>query len=43
MCIEVGRVRVDEARDRLKTKKKKRYNMIFSSAIYILTALIALF
>ena len=42
MCIEVGRVRVDEARDRLKTKKK-RYNMIFSSAIYILMALIALF
>ena len=28
MCVEVGRVRVDEARDRLQTKK--HYNMIFS-------------
>ena len=43
MCIEVGSVRVDEARDRLKTEKKKRYNMIFSSAIYIMMALTALF
>ena len=42
MCIEVGRVRVDEARDRLKTKKKQ-YDMIFSSVIYIMMALTALF
>ena len=41
-CIEVGRVRVDEARDRLKTKKKQ-YDMIFSSVIYIMMALTALF
>ena len=34
MCIEVGRVRADEARDRLQTKTK-HYNMIFSSIIYI--------
>ena len=42
MCIEVGRVRVDEARDRLKTKKKQ-YDMIFCSVIYIMMALTALF
>ena len=30
MCFEVGRVRVDEARDRLQTKTK-HYNLIFSS------------
>ena len=34
MYIEVGRVRDDEARDRLQTKTK-HYNMIFSSLIYI--------
>ena len=34
MCIEVGRVGVDEARDRLQTKTK-HYNMTFSSIIYI--------
>ena len=28
MCVEVGRVRVDEATDRLQTKTK-HYNMIF--------------
>ena len=39
MCVEVGRVRVDEARDWLQTKKK---NMIFRSVIYIM-ALTALF
>ena len=41
MRLEVGRVRVDEARDRLQTKTK-HYNMIFRSAIYIM-ALAALF
>ena len=41
MCVEVGRVRVDEARDRLQTKTK-HYNMIFSSVSYIM-ALTALF
>ena len=41
MCVQVGRVRVDEARDRLPTKTK-HYNMIFSSVIYIM-ALTALF
>ena len=41
MCVEVGRVRVDEARDRFQTKTK-HYNMIFSSVIYII-ALTALF
>ena len=35
MCVEVGRVRVDEARERLQTKTKP-YNMIFSSVIYII-------
>ena len=40
-CVEVGRLRVDEARDRLQTKTK-HYNMIFSSVIYIM-ALTALF
>ena len=34
MFIEVWRVRVDEARDRLQTKTT-HYNMIFSSLIYI--------
>ena len=29
MCVEVGRVLVDEARDRLKTKTK-HYNMILT-------------
>ena len=41
MCVEVGRVRVDEAHDRLQTKPK-HYNMIFSSVIYIM-AVTALF
>ena len=41
MCVEVGRVRVDETRDRFQTKTK-HYNMIFSSVIYIM-ALTALF
>ena len=41
MCVEVGRVRVDEARDRLQTKTK-HYNMILSSVSYIMT-LTALF
>ena len=41
MCVQVGRVRADEARDRLQTKTK-HYNMIFSSVIYIM-ALTALF
>ena len=35
MCVEVGRVRVDEARERLQTKTK-HYNIIFSSVIYII-------
>ena len=35
MCVEVGRVRVDKARDRLQTKTK-HYNMIFTSVIYII-------
>ena len=34
MFIEVWRVRVDEARDRLQTKTT-HYNKIFSSLIYI--------
>ena len=42
MCVEVGRVRVDEARDRFQTTKTKHYNMIFSSVIYVI-ALTALF
>ena len=29
ICVEVGRVRVDEARDRLQSKTK-HYNMIFA-------------
>ena len=41
MCVEVGCVCVDEARDRWQTKTKY-YNMIFSLVIYIL-ALTALF
>ena len=41
MCFHVGRVRVDEAPDRLQTKTK-HYNMIFCSVIYIM-ALTALF
>ena len=40
MCVEVGRVRVDEARDRLQTENIT--DMIFSSVIYIM-ALTALF
>ena len=40
MCVEVGRVRVDEARDRLRTENIT--DMIFSSVIYIM-ALTALF
>ena len=40
MCVKVGRVRVDEARDRLQTKTK--HLMTFSSVIYIM-ALTALF
>ena len=36
MCVEVVRVRVDEATDRLQTITK-HYNMIFSSVIYIMT------
>ena len=39
--VEVGRVRVDKACHRLQTKKK-HYNMILSSVIYIM-ALSALF
>ena len=39
--FQVGRVRVDEARDRLQTKTK-HCNMIFSSVIYIM-AVTALF
>ena len=41
MCVEVGNVCVDKARDQLQTKTKQ-YNMIFSSVIYIM-ALTALF
>ena len=41
MCVEVGRVRVDEASDLLQTKTKY-YNMIFCSVIYIM-ALTAFF
>ena len=41
MCVQVGRVRVDEPRDQLQTKTK-HYNMIVSSVIYIM-ALTALF
>ena len=41
ICIEVGHVHADEARNRLETKTK-HYNMIFSWVIYIL-ALSALF
>ena len=36
MCVKVGRVLVDEARNRLETKPK-HYNMSFSSLIYIIT------
>ena len=35
MCVGVGRVRVDEARDRLQTKTENI--TIFSSVIYIIT------
>ena len=35
MCVEVGRVRVDETRDRLQTQTT-HYNMIFVSVIYIM-------
>ena len=41
MCVEVGRICVDEVRDRLQTKAK-HYNMILNSLIYIM-ALTALF
>ena len=41
MCVEVGRVRVDETRDQLQTQTT-HYNMIFVSVIYIM-ALTALF
>ena len=40
MGVEVGRVLVDEACDRLQTKPKY-YNMIFSSLIYIITIKVA--
>ena len=33
MCVEVGRVRVDEAHDRLQTKTK-HHNMIFWTPIW---------
>ena len=42
MCVEVGRVRVDGARDRLQTQTK-HYNMIFSSVIYNIMTLTTLF
>ena len=29
MCVEIGRVRVDEARHRLQTKTKHLYNIMF--------------
>ena len=35
MCVEVGRIRVDEARDWLQTKTK-HYNMNFGLVIYIM-------
>ena len=35
MCVEVGHVIADEARDRLHTKTK-HYNTIFRSVIYIM-------
>ena len=35
MCVEVGRIRVNEARDRFQTKTKY-YNMILGSVIYII-------
>ena len=35
MCVEVGRIRVNEVRDQLQTKTK-HYNMIFGSVIYIM-------
>ena len=41
MCVEVGHICVDEARDWLQTKTKY-YNMIFGSVVYIM-ALAALF
>ena len=42
MCVEVGRVRVDEARDRLQTKTK-HCNMIFNSVLINIMVLTALF
>ena len=42
MCVEVGHVCVDEARDQLQTKTIKHYNMIFRAVIFIM-ALTALF
>ena len=41
MCVEVGRVRVDEARDRLQTEEKTLQH-VFGAVIYIM-ALTALF
>ena len=35
MCVEVGHICVDEARDWLQTKTKY-YNMILGSVIYII-------
>ena len=39
MCVEVGRVRVDEVLDRLQTKPK-HYNLIFTSEIYIMALIL---
>ena len=36
MCVEIGRVRVDEARHRLQTKTKHLYNIIFGLIFVIL-------
>ena len=41
MGVKVGRVLVDEACNRLQTKPKYNYNMIFSSLIYIITIKVA--
>ena len=35
MCVEVGRVRVDETRDRLQTKTKHYIQMILACNLYI--------
>ena len=42
MCVEVGRVCVDEARDRLQTQTK-HYSVIFSSVICNIMAFTTLF